>query len=109
MLLNCCYIFIASPRWQSYANGELLDLISLVVIVSIGFILLMALAAGGLALALSVVFLIRSLFEGSAPGIQFGKRMLRLSSTGRSETLKLRTKQPRPAWEEEKGECAERN
>jgi hypothetical protein len=96
MLLNCCYIFITSPRWQSYANGELLDLISLVVIVSIGFILLMALAAGGLALALSVVFLIRSLFEGSAPGIQFGKRMLRLSSTDRMRNPEVENKTASP-------------
>jgi hypothetical protein len=61
MFLSCCYILITSPNWQSYSAGELLNLISLAVTVSIIFIVLMSLAAGGLALALCVVFLIRSL------------------------------------------------
>ena len=78
--------------------SELLNLITLVVTVSIVIILLMSLAAGGLALALSVVFLIISLYEGSAPGIQVGKWLSRLSRTGQMLTLKLRTKQRRPAW-----------
>ena len=86
MFLSGYYIFISSPNWHSYSTSELLNLISLVVIVSIIFMLLMLMAAGGLALALSVVFLIRSLLEGFAPGIQFGKWLLRLSSTGQTRT-----------------------
>jgi hypothetical protein len=98
MFWSSCYTFITSPNWQSYSASELLNLISLVVIISIGFILLMSLAAGGLALALSVVFLIRSLLEGSAPGIQFGKRMLRLSSRGQTRNPEVENKTAAPAW-----------
>jgi hypothetical protein len=86
MFLSGYYILIPSSNWQSYSTGELLNLISLVVIVSIIFMLLMLFAAGGLTLALSVIFLIRSLIEGSAPGIQLGKRLLRLSSTEQMRT-----------------------
>jgi hypothetical protein len=72
--------------------SELVDLITLVVTASIVFILLMSLAAGGLALALIVVFLIRSLHEGSAPGIQFGEWMLRLITTGRMRNIEVEDK-----------------
>jgi hypothetical protein len=92
MFLSGYYILISSPNWQSESTNELLNLISLVVVVSIIFMLLMLLAAGGLALALSVVFLIRSLLEGSAPGIQFGKWLLRLSSTGQKRPLEVENK-----------------
>jgi hypothetical protein len=92
MFLSGYYILITSLNWQSYSTSELLNLISMVVIVSIIFVLLMLMAAGGLALALSVVFLIRSLFEGSAPGIQFGKWLLRLNSTGQLRTPEVENK-----------------
>jgi hypothetical protein len=92
MFLSGYYIFITSLNWQSYSTSELLNLISLVVVLSIVFILLMSMAAGGLALALSVVFMIRSLLEGSAPGIQFGKWLLRLSSTWQMRTLDVENK-----------------
>lgn len=100
MFWSSCYTFITSPNWQSYSTSELLNLISLVVIISIGFILFMSLAAGVMALALSVVFLIRSFLEGSAPGIQFGKRMLRLSSTGQPRNPEVENKTSAPAWGE---------
>jgi hypothetical protein len=92
MFLSGYYIFITSPNWQSYSTSELLNLISTVIIVSIIFMLLILLAAGGLVLALSMVFLIRSLFEGSAPGIQFGKWLLRLSSSGQLRTPEVENK-----------------
>ena len=92
MFLSVYYILISSPNWQSYSTNELLNLISMVVVLSIIFILLMSLAAGGLALALSMVYLIRSLFEGSAPGIKFGKWLLRLSSTGQMRPLEVENK-----------------
>jgi hypothetical protein len=92
MFLSGYYILITSLNWQSYSTSELLNLISMVVIVSIIFVLLMVMAAGGLALALSVVFLIRYLFKGSAAGIQFGKWLLRLSSTRQLRTPEVENK-----------------
>ncbi|SRR6266542_1923240 len=92
MFLSGYYIFITSLNWQSYSASELLNLISMVVVVSIIFILLMALAAGGLVLALSVVFLTRSLLEGSASGIQFGKWVSRMSSTEQMRSLEVEKK-----------------
>jgi hypothetical protein len=92
MFLSGYYIFITSPNWQSYSTSELLHLVSMAIVVSIIFTLLMSLAAGGLALALSVVFLIRSLLEGSAPGIQVGKWWSRLSSTGQMQPLEVENK-----------------
>jgi len=86
------YYIITSLNWRSYSTSELLNLFSLTVIISIIFMLLMLLAAGGLALALSVVFLIRSLLEGSATGIQFGKWLSRLNSTGRMRNLEVENK-----------------
>jgi hypothetical protein len=64
----------------------------MVIVVSIIFILLMSLAAGGLALALSVVFLIRSLLEGSAPGIQFVRWLSRSSSSRKTRNLEIEDK-----------------
>jgi hypothetical protein len=92
MFLSGYYLFMTSPNWQSYSTSELLNPISMVVVVSIIFILLMSLATGGLALVMSVVFLIRSLLEGSAPGIQFGKWLSRLSSTGQMRSLEVENK-----------------
>jgi hypothetical protein len=54
--------------------------------------LLMSLAAGGLAFALSVVFLIRSLLEGSVHRIQFKKWLSRSSSTGKMRNLEVENK-----------------
>jgi len=96
MFFSCCYILITSLNWRSYSTGELLHLISLTVIVPIIFILLMTLAAGGLALALSVVFLIRSLFESYASGIQFGKRLSRSYSIGEMRNLEVEDKTAAP-------------
>jgi hypothetical protein len=72
--------------------SELLNLISLSIIVSIIFILLMSLANGGLAQALSVVFLTRSLLEGSVTGIQLRKWLWRSSSTGKRRKLEFEKK-----------------
>jgi hypothetical protein len=47
----------------------------------------MSLAAGGLAFALSVVFLILSLLEGSADRIRFKKWLSRSNSTGKMRDL----------------------
>jgi hypothetical protein len=92
MFLSGHCIIFTILNWRSYSSSDLLNLISLVVIVFIIFMLLMLLAAGGLALALSVVFLIRSLLEGSATGIQFGKWLSRLNSTGRMRNLEVENK-----------------
>jgi hypothetical protein len=102
MFLSCCYILITSLNWRLYSASELLNVISIVVIVSIIFMLLMLLAVGGLALAFSLVFLIRSLFEGSASGIQFGKRLSRSSSTGKMRNLEVETKTAVPRQGQER-------
>lgn|SRR5215831_4523248 len=92
MFLSGYYIFMTSQNWRPYPTGELLNLVSMVVVISILFILLMSLAAGGMALALSVVFLIRFLLEDSALRTQFGKWLSRLSSTGQMRNFEVRNK-----------------
>src|SRR5262245_40431221 len=92
MFLSDYYIFMTSQNWHSSPTSELLNLVSMVVVISILFILLMSLAAGGMALALSVVFLIQLLLEDSAPGTQFRKWLSRLSSTGQIRNFEVRNK-----------------
>ena len=92
MFLSGYYIFITSPNWQSHSTSDLVNLISLAVTVAIVFILLEALAAGGLALTLSVVFLIRYLLEGSVSGIQLRRRLSPSNSTGQMRNLEAENK-----------------
>lgn len=87
-----------------------MNLITMVVTVTIVIILLEVLATGGLALALSVVVLIRSLLEGAAPGIQSVKWQLRLSSIWQTQNLEVESKTPATRLGgEERSEGAELN
>lgn len=75
MLLNGYSIFLSRPTWRFPSSSDLLNLITLAIIAAIASILLISLVAGGIALVLSAIYLIRTFIENAISGIHTGKRL----------------------------------